>query len=128
MPSHQGAAQTAQACLRMLRISRWKLNAIAQQVRKKSVKEAFLILKGMRKRAAQDVYNVLHSAGANAENNLGWDIDDLYVAEATVGRNMVLKRSDIRGRSRVGKIEKEFSQIRVVLTPKDQLPTKKIKE
>lgn len=105
----------AEACLRMLRISRWKLNDIAARVRRQPVGKAIQILDGMKKRAAKDVRKVIMSAVANAEHNLGLQADKLVVSEATVGRSMILKRMDVRGRSRMGRIEKEFSQIRVIL-------------
>jgi large subunit ribosomal protein L22 len=104
-----------EACLRMVRISRWKLNDIAAQVRKQPVEKAVRILDGMKKRAAKDVRKVVMSAVANAAHNFGLSAERLVVAEATVGRSMILKRMDVRGRSRMGRIEKEFSQIRVVL-------------
>ncbi|MGL4371426.1 MAG: uL22m family ribosomal protein, partial [Alphaproteobacteria bacterium] len=66
-------------------------------------------------RVAQDVKKLLMSAIANAEVNHGLDIDYLVVQEATVGRDFVLKRSDIRGRSKVGRITKPFSNMRVVV-------------
>lgn len=105
----------AQACLRMVRISPYKLNMVAKPIRKKTVAEALRILEGIKKRAAEDVRKVLLSAMANAENNLGLDIDKLTVLEASVGKNIVLRRTDVKGRSRMGRITKPFSQIRIVL-------------
>ena len=106
---------SAQACLRMLRTSRWKLNLVAKYIRGKNVHRALKDLDGVRKRSAGDVKKLLLSAIANAENNHGLDIDSLKIKEATVGRNFVIKRPDIRGRSRMGRIKKEFSQLRIVL-------------
>ncbi len=108
-------SQQARACLRMVRISPYKLNAIAKPIRKKNVAEALRILKGMKKRSAHDVYKTLLSAVANAENNLGLDVDSLVVSEASVGRAMVLRRLDIKGRSRMGRITKPFSHLRVIV-------------
>jgi large subunit ribosomal protein L22 len=104
------------ALLRMVRISPYKLNIVAKTIRKKSIHEAILVLKGMKKRAAVDVHKVLLSAVANAENNFGLDIDNLVVSEACVGKNITLRRTDIKGRSRLGRITKPFSQLRIVLT------------
>ena len=106
---------SAQACLRMFRSSRWKLNLVAKYIRGKNVHRALKDLDGVQKRCALDVKKLLHSAIANAENNHGLDIDMLKVKEATVGRNLVMKRPDIRGRSRMGRIKKEFSQLTIVL-------------
>jgi large subunit ribosomal protein L22 len=105
----------AEATLRMLRISPIKLNLIAKPLRHKSAYDALRVLKGMRRRAAADVYKVVASAVANAENNHGLDMDRLFVAEVSVGRNIVLRRTDFKGRSRMGRITKPFSQIHVVL-------------
>ena len=58
---------------------------------------------------------VLESAIANAENNHQLDIDKLYVAEATVGRDLVMKRWRARARGRVARIEKPFSNLRLVV-------------
>lgn len=105
----------AQAFLRMVRISPYKLNMVAKPIRKKKISEALRILEGMKKRAAQDVRKAVLSAMANAENNLGLDIDRLVIVEASVGRNIILRRMDIKGRSRMGRITKPFSQLRVVV-------------
>lgn len=107
--------QEAHACLRMVRVSPYKLNAIAKPIRKKPVAEALRILKGMKKRSAHDVYKTLLSAIANAENNFGLDVDTLIVSEASVGRAIVLRRLDIKGRSRMGRITKPFSNLRVIV-------------
>jgi large subunit ribosomal protein L22 len=104
------------ACLKMIRISQRKLNLISKSIRGLDVGKALVRLSGMRKRAALDVRKLVKSAVANAENNHGLDIDRLKVAQATVGRCMLMKRPDIKGRSRIGHIHKEFSQMRVVLT------------
>ena len=112
--------QEARACLKMVRVSPYKLNAIAKPIRKKSVAEALCILKGMKKRSAHEVYKTLLSAVANAENNFGLDVDFLVVSEASVGRAMVLRRLDIKGRSRMGRITKPFSHLCVVVREKGE--------
>ena len=106
----------ARASLNMIRISPYKLNEVAKPIRKKTVGEAIVLLKGMKKRSAQDVYKTLISAVANATNNLDLDVNQLIVTEATVGRAIVLRRMDIKGRSRMGRITKPFSNLRVVLS------------
>lgn len=109
----------ALASLNMVRISPYKLNEVAKPIRKKKVAEAIALLKGMKKRSAQDVYKTLMSAIANATNNFDLDIDHLVVTEATVNRAIVLRRMDIKGRSRMGRITKPFSNLRVVVTAID---------
>ena len=105
----------AKAVLRNVKISPQKLNLIAQLIRGKKVGHAMADLTFTRKRIAEDVKKVLASAIANAENNHGLDVDNLIVAEAYVGKNLVLKRFHARGRGRSGKIMKPFAQITVVV-------------
>src|SRR3954451_11344649 len=105
----------AKAVTKNLRISPQKLNLVAQMIRGKKVDTALAELEFSRKRIAQDVRKCLMSAVANAENNHGLDVDDLVVAEAYVGKNLVLKRFHAGGRGRSGKILKPFSQITVVV-------------
>jgi len=105
----------AQAIGRMIRISPQKLNLVAQAIRGKKVETALADLTFSRKRIAKDVKKVLQSAIANAENNHDLDVDDLIVSEAYVGKNLVMKRWHARARGRVGRIEKPFSQITIVV-------------
>jgi len=105
----------ARAIGRTIRISPQKLNLLAQSIRGKKVEAALADLSFSRKRIASDVKKVLESAVANAENNHDLDVDDLVVAEAFVGKNMVMKRWRPRARGRVGRIVKPFSQITVVV-------------
>ena len=103
----------ALAVSRMLKVSPQKLNLVAQQIRRKPVGTALAELTFSKKRVAQDVKKTLQSAIANAENNHGLDVDDLIVAEAWVGKNMVMKRGRPRARGRFGKIMKPFSEITI---------------
>jgi large subunit ribosomal protein L22 len=69
---------------------------------------------------------VLQSAIANAENNHDLDVDDLFVKEASVGKNMVLKRFHARARGRGARIEKPFAQVTIVVEEKrEKAPAKK---
>jgi large subunit ribosomal protein L22 len=107
------ADNEAQAVSRMLRTSPQKLNLVAGLIRKKPVGRALNELAFSKKRIAADVRKTLQSAIANAENNHGLDVDELVVAEAYVGKNLVLKRGRPRARGRFGRIEKPFSQITI---------------
>ena len=80
----------AKAVCRMIRISPQKLNLVAQLIRGKAVDKALADLQFSRKRIAVDVKKTLESAIANAENNHGLDVDDLVVAEAFVGKALVI--------------------------------------
>jgi large subunit ribosomal protein L22 len=105
----------AQAVARSLRVSPQKLNLVAQLIRGKKVDKALADLTFSRKRIAKDVKKTLQSAIANAENNHNLDVDQLIVAEAYVGKNLVMKRFHTRARGRMGKILKPFSQLTVVV-------------
>ena len=105
----------AKAVSKMLRISPQKLNLVAQMIRGKKVASALADLEFSRKRIAKDVRKCLESAIANAENNHDLDVDDLVVAEAHVGKALVIKRFTPRGRGRVGRILKPFSHLTIVV-------------
>ena len=107
------ADNEAMAKLRMLRTSPQKLNLVAGLIRGKKVDKALNDLTFSRKRIAVDVKKCLQSAIANAENNHGLDVDELVVAEAWVGKNLVMKRGRPRARGRFGKIMKPFSEITI---------------
>jgi large subunit ribosomal protein L22 len=107
------AENEAMAVSRMLRTSPQKLNLVAQMIRNKPVEKALADLTFSKKRISDDVKKTLQSAIANAENNHGLDVDELIVAEAFVGKNMVLKRGHPRARGRFGKILKPFSQVTI---------------
>ena len=109
------ADNEAKAVARMLRVSPQKLNLVAGLIRGKKVASALADLEFSRKRIAKDVRKCLQSAIANAENNHDLDIDDLVVAEAHVGKAIVLKRFAPRGRGRMGKIMKPFANLTIVV-------------
>ena len=107
------ADNEAMAIARMLRTSPQKLNLVAGLIRGKKVDKALADLTFSKRRIAGDVKKCLQSAIANAENNHGLDVDTLVVAEAWVGKNLVMKRGRPRARGRFGKIMKPFSQITI---------------
>ena len=105
----------AKATAKMLRVSPQKLNLLAQMIRGKKVAMALADLQFSQKRIATEVRKCLESAIANAENNHDLDVDELVVAEAFVGKALVLKRFHPRGRGRMGKILKPFSNLTIVV-------------
>ena len=108
----------AMAVARNIRVSPRKLNLVAQQIRGQKVDRALNVLTFSQKRIAGVVKKTLQSAIANAENNHDLDVDDLVVAEASVGKNLVMKRFHARARGNAGGIEKFFSQITIVVEEK----------
>ena len=105
----------AQASLRFLRTSPQKLNLVAQMIRGKKAEKALTDLEFCNRRIAKDVRKLLQSAVANAENNHGLDVDSLVVAEATVGKQIRMKRFRPCARGRAARIHKDFSNIRIVV-------------
>ncbi len=114
------ADNEARAQGRKIRISAQKLNLVAQSIRGKDVESALAELTFSKRRIAGDVKKILQSAIANAENNHDLDVDALYVAEASVGKNMVMKRMRPRARGRMARILKPFSEIRIVVREREE--------
>ncbi|HVZ68118.1 MAG TPA: 50S ribosomal protein L22 [Rhizomicrobium sp.] len=112
------ADNQAQAIGRNIRTSPRKLNLVAQSIRGQKAEAALNTLTFSPKRVAKAVKKVLQSAIANAENNHDLSVDDLVVTQASVGKNMVLKRFHARARGRGARVEKPFSQITIVVTEK----------
>ena len=115
---------TSRAIGKMIRISPYKLNLEAKSIRGKKVGDALSYLEFSKKRISNTVKDTLDSAIANAENNHALDIDKLYVDEAFVGKNMVMKRWRARARGRAAKILKPFSQLTIVLKEQNIEDTK----
>jgi len=109
------ADNEAKAVSRMLRGSPQKLNLLAQLIRGKQVAAALADLQFSRKRIARDVRKCLESAIANAENNHQLDVDELIVAEAHVGKGLVMKRFHPRGRGRMSRVLKPFANLTIVV-------------
>ena len=104
----------------MIRGSTQKLNLVAQLIRGRKVEDALNILKFSPKAMSEDVYKVLASAIANAENNHNLDVDALIVSEASVGKSISMKRFAPRARARSSRIVKPFSRIRVVVREQEE--------
>ncbi|MBB4102893.1 50S ribosomal protein L22 [Allorhizobium borbori] len=105
----------AQAVARTLRVSPQKLNLVAALIRGMKVERALAELEFSRKRIAGTVKKTLESAIANAENNHDLDVDSLIVAEAYVGKSIVMKRFHARGRGRASRVEKPFAHLTIVV-------------
>ena len=115
----------AMAKVRTLRTSARKLNLVAQSIRGLNAGAALAQLTFSKRRVAVEVKKVLQSAIANAENNHQLDVDRLVVAEAFVGKGLVMKRWSPRARGRVGKIMKPFSNLTVIVRERSDAPEQK---
>jgi len=119
------ANHQAMAVARNIRVSPRKLNLVAQQIRGQKVDRALNVLTFSPKRIAGVVKKALQSAIANAENNHDLDVDDLVVKEASVGKNLVMKRFHARARGNAGGIEKFLCQITIIVEEKrEEAPAK----
>ena len=110
----------ARAVSGFIRTSPRKLNLVAQSIRGKAADTALAQLTFEKRRVANDVKKTLQSAVANAENNHQLDVDRLFVKEAFVGKTLVMKRFRPRARGRVGRIQKPFSNITVVVKEREE--------
>lgn len=109
------ADNEAKAFAASIRTSPRKLNLVAETIRGMPVANALSQLTFSKRRVAGHVKKVLQSAVANAENNHQLDVDRLVVAEAFVGKGMVMKRFHARARGRSGRVEKPFSNLTVIV-------------
>lgn len=105
----------ARAVARTIRVSPQKLNDVATQIRGKKVQKALADLTFSPRRIAGTVKKTLESAIANAENNHDLDVDNLIVAEAHVGKSIVMKRFRVRGRGKSTRILKPYSHLTIVV-------------
>jgi large subunit ribosomal protein L22 len=121
-PKHERRLSDSEALAvaRNLRVSPQKLNLVAESIRGKSAEAALSELTFSKRRIAGDVRKTLQSAIANAENNHQLDVDRLFVAEATVGKSIVMKRFRPRARGRAGRIIKPFSNLTVVVREREE--------
>ncbi len=108
------------ASVKKLRISTQKLNLVATMIRKMKVSEAIKQLTFSKKRIAIDVRKCVQAAIANAENNMGLDIDKLFINTATVGKAIVMKRMRVRARGRNARIMKPFSNLYLTVSEKEE--------
>ncbi|HZF35476.1 MAG TPA: 50S ribosomal protein L22 [Candidatus Angelobacter sp.] len=114
------ADNEAKAVAHLLRGSPRKLNLVAELIRGKDAGKALAELTFSKRRISGPVKRVLQAAIANAENNHQLDVDRLYVAEASVGRGMVMKRFHARARGRGARILKPWSNLTVVVREREE--------
>ena len=110
----------AKAVVRNIRVSPRKLNLIAEMIRGKSAEAALAELTFSKRRISNDVKKALETAIANAENNHQLDVDRLYVKEATVGKSFVMKRFRARARGRIGRLQKPWSNLTLVVREREE--------
>jgi|TARA_B100000446_G_scaffold43309_1_gene39078 large subunit ribosomal protein L22 len=103
---------------RSVRSSPRKLNLLLKNIRGKKADIAIRNLSFARQRIASEIKKTVQSAIANAENNNQYDIDNLYIEEAYVGKSIVLKRFRPRAKGRASGIKKPYANLTIVLSEK----------
>ena len=93
-----------------------KINLLLRNIRGKKADIAIRDLSFARQRIALDIKKTVQSAIANAENNNQYDIDNLYVHEAYVGKSIVLKRFRARAKGRASGIKKPYTNLTIILS------------
>ena len=116
-PKHERslADTEAQAVTRNIRVSPRKLNLAAGLIRGRRAQDAVATLTFSKRRISDTVKKTLESAIANAENNHSLDVDKLVVARVEVGRSIVMKRFQARGRGKAARVEKWFSHLKIIV-------------
>ena len=99
-----------------VRSSRRKINNLLKNIRGKKVDIVIKDLSFARQRIASEIKKTVQSAIANAENNNQYDIDNLYIKEAYVGKSIVLKRFRARAKGRAAGIKKPYSNLTIILS------------
>ena len=115
------------AYLNAIKSSPQKVSRVTRNLIGYKVSDALKVLQFSNLKVSGVVRSLIYSAMSNAENNHGLDVDELVVAEAYVGKNLVLKRFHARGRGRGASIFKPFSQLTIVVREveaKEEAPKK----
>ena len=112
----QKSKDIVKAINRNVRSSPRKINLLLKNIRGKKVDVAIRDLSFARQRIAFEIKKTLQSAIANAENNNQYDIDNLYIKEAYVGKSIVLKRFRPRAKGRASAIKKPYSNLTIILS------------
>ena len=107
-----------------VRSSPRKISLVLDQIRGRKVGVVLRDLEFLRKKISKDISKTVKSAVANAENNYQFDIDNLYVKEAYVGKSLVMKRFRPRAKGRASPIKKPFSRITIILEEKKEIKQK----
>ena len=108
-----------------IRSSPRKLSLVCNFIKGKKADEALRDLEFTRKKVARDISKTVKSAISNAENNHQYDIDNLFIKEAYVGKSLVMKRYRPRAKGRASPIKKPFSRVTIILEEKKNI-TKKV--
>jgi large subunit ribosomal protein L22 len=107
------------ATLKNIKHSPRKVRLVVNAVRGMQVDEALAVLKYMPQHSARDVFSVIKSARANAENNLLMTPEDLYIKSIAADEGPRMKRIAARARGRADRIVKRLSHVTVTLEDRE---------
>lgn len=105
----------AKAVAKYVRMSPTKVRRVLKQIQGLSYKEALMILEFMPYRACGPIWQVLHSAASNAQNNLGLNKQNLFIKSAFANQGPTLKRFRPRAKGRGFKILKPTCHINIIV-------------
>ena len=111
---------TVKAINKTIRSSPRKINILLKNIRGMKVDRAVRDLSFARQRIAHEIKKTVQSAIANAENNAQYDIDNLYIKEAYVGKSIVLKRFRARAKGRASGIKKPYTNLTIILSEENK--------
>jgi len=111
---------------RFIRVSPRKVRQVIDLIRGKDVQQALMVLNNLNKKSARIVAKVLNSAIANAHNNHGLKIQDLYISRIFADQGPMLKRYRAASMGRAVMVRRRTSHITVELDLKTP-PVKKSK-
>ena len=120
--------QSVKARAKYIRMSPHKIRRVIDQLRGRSYQEALMILEFLPYDASGPIWQVIHSAAANAKHNYSLDMENLVINRVDVGRAFIMKRFMACGRGRSAKIEKRFTNLRIILSEKQSVDNNKIKK
>ena len=103
------------AKLSYARCSVTKACFVLDAIRGKDVQTALGILEYNPRYASGVIKKLLESAIANAENNNGMNVENLYIAECYANQGPTMKRVKPRAQGRAYRILKRMSHITIVL-------------
>ena len=109
----------AVATLKYAGISSRKVKIVADLIRGKNAEDALAIVKFTPKASSEIIEKLLKSAMANAENNHGMNVSNLYVAEIYANQGPTLRRIRPAAKGSAVRIRKRTSHITIVLKERD---------
>nr|YP_009974249.1 ribosomal protein L22 [Ptisana novoguineensis]QNH94134.1 ribosomal protein L22 [Ptisana novoguineensis] len=113
----------ARASARFLKMSANKARRVINQIRGRSYEQALILLEFMPYRACYPILQLISSAAANANHNLGLSRANLFISEAKVDESTLLKRFQPRAQGRGYPIHKPTCHVTITMIEKTEIGT-----